>query len=148
MDDPMASISSDTELTVTDMASESGILRVMIVEDNQDMAQTAGWLVEALGYDYQLAKDAPDAIGKYKDYMPHVIMLDLGLPGMSGYELCEHLRKAPELSRTIFVAQTGWDGPEHRQKTQAAGFHHHMVKPVYIDSLQTLLEGIDCARKA
>lgn len=128
------------------MADGSGgntVMRVMIVEDNEALAQTTGWLVEMLGYDYKLALSPKEAMADVKGYKPDVIMMDLGLPGMSGYDLCRTLRQEPELSRTVFIAQTGWGEAEHRRKTAEAGFHHHLVKPLYLESMQSLLGEIE-----
>jgi CheY-like chemotaxis protein len=122
-------------------------LRVMIVEDNEALAQTTGWLVEMLGYDYRLAANGKQAIEMAKDYRPDVMMLDIGLPGMNGYELCQVLKPMPELADTVFIAQTGWGESEHRRLTKEAGFDHHLVKPLYLEALQTLLGEIEAKVK-
>lgn len=121
-------------------------LRVMIVEDNEALAQTTGWLIEMLGYDYRLAGSAQQALADVKAYAPHVMMLDLGLPGMNGYDLCRALRADSDLRDTVFVAQTGWGEAEHRRMSAEAGFHHHLVKPVYLEALEDVLGGIARAR--
>ncbi len=121
-------------------------LRVMIVEDNEALAQTTGWLIEMLGYDYKLAAGAPQAMAEVAAYRPHVLMIDLGLPGMNGYDLCRHLRADPVLADAVFVAQTGWGEAEHRRMSKEAGFDHHMVKPVYLEALEDLLGTIAKAR--
>ena len=118
-------------------------MRVMIVEDNEALAQTTGWLVEMLGYDYKLASNGKQAIDMAKDYRPNVMMLDIGLPGMNGYELCQALKPMPELAGTVFIAQTGWGESEHRKLTKEAGFDHHLVKPLYLEALQSLLGDIE-----
>ena len=118
-------------------------MRVMIVEDNEALAQTTGWLVEMLGYDYKLAANGKQALEMAPQYRPDVMMLDIGLPGMNGYELCQHLKPMPELAKTVFIAQTGWGESEHRRLTREAGFDHHMVKPLYLEALQTLLGDIE-----
>lgn len=128
------------------MADGSGgkaVMRVMIVEDNEALAQTTGWLVEMLGYDYRLALTPQQAMAEVAAYRPDVILMDLGLPGMSGYDLCRTLRPLPELAHTIFVAQTGWGEAEHRRMTAEAGFQHHLVKPIYLETLQALLSDIE-----
>ncbi|MDI7775540.1 response regulator [Asticcacaulis sp. EMRT-3] len=117
-------------------------MRVMIVEDNEALAQTTGWLVEVLGYDYRLALTARAALEEAGDFRPDVMMLDIGLPGMSGYDLCRALRALPELADTIFIAQTGWGESEHRRLTAEAGFHHHLVKPLAIEKLEAVLGDI------
>ncbi|MGZ3304430.1 MAG: ATP-binding protein, partial [Asticcacaulis sp.] len=120
-------------------------LRVLIVEDNEALAKTTGWLVEALGYDYRLAHNGAEALAVAADYRPQVVMMDIGLPGMNGYDLCRAMRAEPHLEETVFIAQTGWGQSEHRQMAQEAGFHHHMVKPVDFNRLQDMLASITAA---
>ncbi len=117
-------------------------LKVMIVEDNEPLAQTTGWLVEMLGHDYRLAHSAGEALKTAPDYRPDVLMLDIGLPGMNGYDLCREMRQADYLADTVFIAQTGWGQEEHRIRALEAGFHHHMVKPIAIEALEDLLASI------
>lgn len=114
-------------------------MRIMIVEDNEALAQTTGWLIEMIGYDYKLAANAKEAIASYLEYKPDVLMIDIGLPGMNGYDLCRELKSRPELSKAVFIAQTGWGESEHRRLTAEAGFDHHMVKPLYLEALESLL---------
>ena len=121
-------------------------LRVMIVEDNEALAQTTGWLIEMLGYDYKLAPGAQQAIAEVNAYNPHVLMIDLGLPGMNGYDLCRHLRADPSLGNAVFIAQTGWGEAEHRRMSKEAGFDHHLVKPVYLEALEDVLGQIAKSR--
>ena len=117
-------------------------MRVMIVEDNEALAQTTGWLVEMLGYDYRLALSGKAALEEVDAYRPHVMMLDLGLPGISGYDLCRALRQRSGLADTVFIAQTGWSEAEHRRQSAEAGFHHHLVKPLALEKLEAVLGDI------
>jgi signal transduction histidine kinase len=148
----LPTMSSDA---TTDVAGESRIqpaaeggLRILIVEDNDALAQTTGWMVEMLGHDYRLAANAADALTTAADYRPNVVMMDIGLPGMNGYDLCAAMRAEPQLKDTIFIAQTGWGQDEHRQRAKEAGFHHHMVKPLYLEALDQLLRQIQDELKA
>ena len=125
----------------TTQPSASG-LRILIVEDNEALAQTTGWMVEMLGHDYTIANNGPDAIALAEKYRPNVVMMDIGLPGMNGYDICAAMRQEPHLADTIFIAQTGWGQDEHRQRAREAGFHHHMVKPLYLEALERLLNQI------
>lgn len=115
-------------------------LRILVVDDNQASAKTMGWTVEAIGHEAKLAHDGPSAIAVAREYAPHVILLDIGLPGMNGYEVCAAMRADPAFARTIFIAQTGWGQEEHRRRAREAGFHYHLVKPVDMDALETLLK--------
>ncbi len=95
-----------------------------------------------LGHDYTIANNGPDAIALAEKYRPNVVMMDIGLPGMNGYDICAAMRQEPHLADTIFIAQTGWGQDEHRQRAREAGFHHHMVKPLYLEALERLLNQI------
>ncbi len=123
-------------------------LRILIVEDNEALAQTTGWMVEMLGHDYRLAGNGQEGLALAAEYRPNVVMMDIGLPGMNGYDLCAAMRAEPHLTDTIFIAQTGWGQDEHRQRAREAGFHHHMVKPLYLEALEGLLTQIQAQRAA
>lgn len=121
-------------------------LRILIVDDSQDSAMTLGWLVEMLGAEYRLAHSGDQALKTAAEYAPNLVLLDIGLPGMSGYDVCKKMRDMPALADTVFAAQTGWGEEQHRRASKEAGFDHHLVKPVSMDSLQDLLASIK-ARK-
>lgn len=121
-------------------------LRILIVDDSQDSAMTLGWLVEMLGAEYRLAHSGDQALKTAAEYAPNLVLLDIGLPGMSGYDVCKKMRDMPALADTVFAAQTGWSEEQHRRASKEAGFDHHLVKPVSLDSLQDLLASIK-ARK-
>ena len=143
---PIASEPSGESVDEAVEEGDAGALRVLIVEDNPALAQTAGWLVETMGHDYRLAHNGNDALAVAGEYRPDVVLMDIGLPGMNGYDICRLMRQKPELKDTLFVAQTGWGQQEHRQMASDAGFHHHMVKPVDYDKLQTALEAFAAGR--
>ncbi len=136
-------VASEPAPASEDKAAMPAGLKVMIVEDNEALAQTTGWMVEMIGHDYRLAHNGPDALALSKTYAPDVVMMDIGLPGMNGYDLCALMKKEPHLRDTVFIAQTGWGQDEHRQRAREAGFEHHLVKPVYLELLQDLLEQIE-----
>lgn len=125
--------------TQTVEAPSKGGLRILIIEDNEALAQTTGWMIEMIGHDYKLAHNGPDAIALSQTYRPNVVMMDIGLPGMNGYDLCALMKQEPHLKDTVFIAQTGWGQDEHRQRAREAGFDHHLVKPVYLELLQETL---------
>ncbi len=133
----------EAEAPIEPETSAAKGLRILIIEDNEALAQTTGWMVEMLGHDYRMAHNGPDAIGMAKAYLPDVIMMDIGLPGMNGYDLCALMKKEPHLKDTVFIAQTGWGQDEHRLRAREAGVDHHLVKPVYVELLQDLLGGIE-----
>lgn len=114
-------------------------LSVLIVDDNLAAAQTLGWMLELFGHEVHLAHDGPEALRIAEDAAPQVVLMDLGLPGMSGYETCRRMRRLPRLGQTLFAAQTGWDHPQHRQSAQEAGFQFHLTKPVDVEALRGVL---------
>lgn len=122
--------------------AKKSALRVLVVDDSHASAQTMGWMIELLGYDVRLAHDGQSAIETAKDFLPQVVLLDIGLPGKNGYEVCAQMKTLPELQKTLFIAQTGWGQDEHRRRSQEAGFQHHLVKPVSIQTLEPLLASV------
>ncbi len=113
--------------------------RILIVDDNRDAADSTGTLLVLWGHQVRVAYDGPSAVAIARDYRPDVCLLDLGMPGMSGYQLAEHLRREPELRQARLVAMTGFDSEADRQQSRAAGFDAHLIKPVEITALQELL---------
>lgn len=118
-------------------------MKILIVEDNEVLAQTTGWVVESFGYEYCCRHTGAAALETAKTWVPDVVIMDIGLPEMNGYEVCRRMREAPHLSQTIYIAQTGRSDSEDRRQALEAGFHHHLVKPAGIDTLQTLLKDIE-----
>jgi PAS domain S-box-containing protein len=119
--------------------------RVLVVDDNADAANMLGMLLEAMGNEVQVVLDGPAALQALAAERPHVVFLDLGMPGMSGYEVAQRIREAPMHAEITLVALTGWGQAEDRRRTQAAGFHHHLVKPVDRPTLEELLATV-CAK--
>ena len=126
------------------LANESQVvpLRVLVVDDNDASAKTLGWMIELAGHEIKLAHDGKSAIETARTYQPEVILLDIGLPGMNGYEACRIMKTMPELQNSTFIAQTGWGQVEHRQFSKEVGFDHHLVKPISMDDLHKLLAGL------
>lgn len=113
--------------------------RVLVVDDNQDAAQSTAMLLELFGHEVRCAHDGPTALAVAEDFRPDAILLDIGLPGMNGYEVAEQLRRTPSTRGTLLIAVTGYGQPEDRSRARAAGFDHHVVKPVEPETLQALL---------
>ncbi|MDY6982495.1 MAG: response regulator [Pseudomonadota bacterium] len=125
----------------------SKTLQILVVDDNIDAATTVVWLLESMGYENcTVAHDGPTALDIARELQPDVILLDLGLPGMNGYEVCRELRRNPMFADTLIIAQTGWGEERNREMAYFAGFNHHFVKPLKPEDLAGLLAKVP-ARK-
>jgi CheY-like chemotaxis protein len=118
------SIESPTDSGVTSS------LRILVIDDNRDSADCLAMLLDALGHKTATVYDGERALATVDSFSPDVILLDIGLPGMSGYEICRQLRNRPGGEDLVILAQTGWGQDEDRRRTKEAGFDHHLVKPV------------------
>ena len=116
-------------------------LQILVVDDNIDAATTVVWLLESMGYDNcAVAHDGPQALELARELQPEVILLDLGLPGMNGYEVCRELRRNKLFADTLIIAQTGWGEERNREMAYFAGFNHHFVKPADPTALLSCIE--------
>jgi CheY-like chemotaxis protein len=104
--------------------------KILVVDDNIDAADTLALLLQLEGHHAEAVYESVQALEKARIFKPQVVLLDIGLPGMNGYELAERLRSMPELSATRLIALTGYGKSEDFQRTKAAGFDDHLVKPV------------------
>ena len=122
--------------------------RILVVDDNEDSAKTMRWMMELIfGHDVRISHDGASAIATATAFVPDVVLLDIGLPGMNGYEICHAMRQEPLLKNTIIVAVTGWGQKEHRERSKAAGFDYHLVKPVTVETLQEVLDTLKPQKK-
>jgi PAS domain S-box-containing protein len=117
--------------------------RILVVDDNQDSADALALLLEASGAEVHVAYDGPSAIVAFDTYRPSVVLLDLGLPGMDGYEVAAQLRERPECVDARLIALTGWGHPEARRRSREVGFDRHLVKPVKLETLRALLASLE-----
>ena len=115
--------------------------RVLVVDDNHDAADALAMLLQAMGAEVSTAYDGPDALREARRWHPSVIFLDLGMPGMDGFAVASEIRRDPALRDVALVALTGWGQQSVRQRTDAAGFDAHLVKPVDADTLAAVLDG-------
>ena len=111
--------------------------RVLVVDDNVDAAVSLGMLLKLAGQEVRVAYDGPAALRQAIDFRPDLVLLDIGMPGMDGYEVCRRLRREVRLGKTTLVALTGWGQDEDRRRSHDAGFDHHIVKPVEPSALAT-----------
>jgi PAS domain S-box-containing protein len=137
---PLVSIPQKGVNTVASRCSSRSVRRrVLVVDDNKDAAETLGALLRLRGHEVQVAFDGATALAAARASRPDFILLDLGMPGMDGYEVAQQLREQPALRHTVLVALTGWGQEDDRRRSQAAGFDFHMVKPVEPDLVDALL---------
>jgi len=113
--------------------------RILVVDDNKDAAKTLGMLLKMLGHDVCTANDGPAALEAIESHRPSLVLLDLGMPGMSGFEVAQRVRALPQFAEVSLVALTGWGQEEDRQRTREAGFDDHLIKPVDLAALSALL---------
>ena len=116
-------------------------LRILVVDDNRDGADIFAMLLKGMGNETRTVYDGEEAISAAETFLPEVILLDLGLPTINGYDVCRRIRGQPWGKKMIIIARTGWGQDEDRQRTQEAGFDHHMVKPVDVE-LMKILKGV------
>lgn len=114
-------------------------MRVLVVEDNADAREMLQVLLEMAGYDVVGAADGSEAIALADSHRPQVALVDIGLPGIDGCEVCRRLRDEPWGREMFIAAQTGWGEDDHRRRCADAGFDAHLVKPVEPDRLLRLL---------
>jgi signal transduction histidine kinase/ActR/RegA family two-component response regulator len=122
-------------------------LRILVVDDNRDAANSLGMVLDMLGIDNRISYSGEEAIAIARDYSPDAILLDIGMPGMDGYAVAQRIRQTGD-AQVLLVAVTGWSQVEDRQKSWAAGFDHHLSKPVDLDGLQDLLSKVSAANNA
>jgi two-component system CheB/CheR fusion protein len=111
----------------------------VVVDDSQDGADSLAMVLQTMGADPRVAYDGPTGLQTIRDFRPALVFLDLGMPGMDGYEVAEQIRADPALDGVRLIALTGFGAEEERRRSRAAGFEDHCVKPVDPARLRVLL---------
>jgi CheY-like chemotaxis protein len=137
----------DTSLAPASALPHQPPLRILLVDDNVDATATLGLLLRRLGHSVEVAHDGPSALTAAAHFDPQVILLDIGLPGMDGYQVAGELRRTLPRSDAFLVALTGYGQERDRKLSAAAGFDYHMVKPLKLNDLTALLSTLDTAEK-
>ena len=140
---PLAGDPQSSEEANGDDAGVPGELaarRVLVVDDNRDAAESLGILLRFLGAEVQVANDGLSALAQLREFRPSAVLLDIGMPGMDGYEVAARIRALPDFRGVLLIALTGWGQADDRQRSRDAGFDHHLVKPVDVPVLQGLLQ--------
>jgi CheY-like chemotaxis protein len=116
--------------------------RLLVVDDNKDAAESMSMLLEMWGHDVAYACDGPSALETAEQWQPQAVFLDIGLPGMDGYEVAERLRELPHAKDAVLIAITGYGQEDDRVRSRRAGIDHHLVKPVAPDALRSLIDSL------
>ncbi|VXC27325.1 PAS domain-containing protein [Massilia sp. 9I] len=141
---PLANGAQDAPALAADAAASVAAegARILVVDDNIDAATTLSMLLEACGYTTLVAHDGIEALAVARAFRPQVAFLDIGMPGMDGYDTARAMRQLDGLRDLVLVALTGWGAESDRRKSNEAGFNHHLTKPVQLDVVQELLAGL------
>ena len=110
-------------------AGKIGSRRILVADDDVDGAETLAILLRVSGHDVQVAHDGPSTLKIAADFLPEVVFLDVGMPGMDGFETARQLRESAKFDKAVLVALTGYGREEDRQRAAQAGFDHFLVKP-------------------
>jgi CheY-like chemotaxis protein len=117
--------------------------RILVVDDNRDAATTLAMLLKMAGNVTRTAHDGLEAVEAAATFRPDVVLLDIGLPKLNGYDVCRRIREQPWGKDMVLVALTGWGQEEDHRMSKEAGFNHHMVKPVDYNDLMSVLAGLN-----
>ncbi len=139
-DKVLASAAAGTPASAVPLSEEPGLRRrVLLVEDHAEFAEGMALLLRSWGHEVRVASDGAAALAAARTAVPDAVFLDVGLPGMSGYEVARQLRQLPGFDRTLLVAVTGYGREEDRRRAREAGFDEHLMKPVEANVLRALL---------
>jgi PAS domain S-box-containing protein len=123
--------------------SDAPTRRILLVDDNRDAANSFGILLKFLGADVKVLYDGRSALETLRIYRPSVLILDIGMPGLDGYEVARRVRRDSEFCDLVLIALTGWGQEEDRRRTREAGFDYHLVKPVEISAVRAVLASLE-----
>lgn len=123
----------------------AAVRRVLVADDSRDSAESLGMLLELAGHEVRLAYDGQEALEVADSFLPDVMLLDIGLPKLDGFEVASRLRQDQRHDRMLLMAVTGYGTDSDRDRARAAGFDHHLVKPVDPKLLRDLVAGYGAA---
>lgn len=121
--------------------------KVLVVDDNLDGATTLSMLLELSGFEAESVHDGPSALRAAMEFRPDAVVLDIGLPGLDGYQVARHFRSNPELHGMVLIALTGYGQDADRERSLQAGFDHHFVKPTDPNTLCEVLARYAASRR-
>jgi CheY-like chemotaxis protein len=108
----------------------TGGRRILVADDDQDSAESLAMLFQMMGHDVRSALNGLEAVDVAANFRPDLIVLDIGMPGLDGYEVCRRIRQQPWAQAVVIAALTGWTRDEDKDRSQEAGFDHYIVKPI------------------
>ena len=138
-DDTMA----DTDAAPASVSTTPRRFRILVVDDNHDSALSLAMMLSIMGHETRTAHDGESAVEAAGIFLPEVILLDIGLPKLNGYEVAQRIRERPWGASMFLIAVTGWGQDEDRQRSSEVGLNVHMVKPVEPSELEKLLASIE-----
>jgi CheY-like chemotaxis protein len=139
------SVTSDAQARAP---AAGGGAKVLVVDDSRDAADSCATLLQLSGYDVRVAYSGRRALELAADFQPDAVLLDIGLPDISGYELARTLRAAPWAGSVILIAVTGWGQEQDKRRALQAGFDRHLTKPIAPEALESLLQSLVAAARA
>jgi len=138
---PKENIGGQEDCRKLDMM-ENEALTILMIEDNKDLARVMCELIAFIGHKAEAAHNGIEGIARARELRPDVVICDIGLPGMSGYEVAKLIRKDTEFKDTFLIALSGYAQPEDVKRSKEAGFDRHLGKPVSIETLQQVLSAV------
>jgi CheY-like chemotaxis protein/nitrogen-specific signal transduction histidine kinase len=138
---PLASAAANDAAPVASTAAVAApaSLKVLVVDDNADAADMLAALIDVVGHRSHVVNNGADALRALPAFAPDLVFLDIGMPGMNGYEVAGAMRAMSDVPQPVLVALTGWGDDKDRARTHAAGFDHHLIKPADLDTVERLL---------
>ena len=129
-----------------DQAQPTSDLRILVVDDNRYVAESLAMLLKMMGNNVHTAHDGEEAVTAAREFQPQVVLCDIGLPKLNGYEACRQMKAQAWDKNMILIAVTGWGQDDDRRKSAAAGFDHHLIKPVDPQALMKLLAKLESVK--
>jgi CheY-like chemotaxis protein len=122
--------------------------RILVADDNVDAADSLAMILTALGHEVHVAYDGAAALDAANTLHPEVVLLDIGMPTMNGYDVASRIREQPWAGQACLIALTGWGQDDDKDRARSAGFDHHLVKPLELDRIQQILAELKPAGRA
>ena len=144
----LSRVVESTQVVVNAPTKNQSPLRILVVDDNVDTVLSFSMLLKESGHEVRTAHDGPTAVQIATEYIPDVVLLDIGLPGLNGYEVAKQIRKQPTLKNVVLVALTGYGQESDRQASIEAGFDHHLIKPARLEQVRKILASVAEQRRA